>query len=59
MTIYVFVQIYRWLGAEDKTRPPRGGRRPTPPQPNGSAPSPNGNANGAQADQPAPATVEA
>jgi putative membrane protein len=59
MTIYVFVQIYRWLGADDETRPPRGGHRLTPPQPNGGASSPNGNGNGAEADEPAPATVEA
>ena len=57
MTVYVFVQIYRWLDADEKKkRPPRGGQRLTPPAPNGGPPSPNGN--GAGANTPGRTTVE-
>ena len=43
MSIYVFVQIYRWLAAEDDRRPPRGGQRlATPVGPLDGAPPPGG-----------------
>jgi cytochrome c oxidase assembly factor CtaG len=61
MTIYVFVQIYRWLDADEKKkRPPRGGQRLTPPSPDSQGDGPGPNGNGAHGADPAPSrpTVE-